>query len=239
MEKNMKEFKTIWKDLSKNKKIESVHFVDRAILIAMNSKSNMPREDIVHILLDKYFSPITNKTKLINGSYRYHSLAIDTGYFNKKCSNQKIGTVWRQWLKIDANILGIPYLEFFDNEEEIEHYVKLFNSIILDKINRKYVYYFTRQDIEPVHQSVQAAHVVFKLGSHLGENVNPDETFFQWVGVPDRGELQRILHNYKDLGAIGFYEPDMQNTLTSVAIPPLLWYKRGELVNHKLLSFNH
>jgi hypothetical protein len=27
--------------------------------------------------------------------------------------------------------------------------------------------------------------------------------------------------------------------LTAIALMPMLWYKRGELINHKLLTFEH
>lgn len=234
----MKDYKTIWKQLAKDKKLTSRHFIQRAILIAMNSKSNMPKEDLVHILLYKYFSPVTNKIKMKNGYEEYDVIKLSTHQGYSCIGATKFLNDWRIWFLPRAKILDVSYRDFFDTEEEMELFINLHNSINENKIDRSYVYYFTVQDISPEQQAVQAAHVMYKLGSILGKYANPDKTYFQWIGVPNVNALHKI---YNDNGGdvVAFYEPDMGMKMTSLALFPRLWFQRGGLVNYPLLKFNN
>lgn len=231
----MKDFKNIWKDKAKSKNLTKEDFISRAVLIAMASKSNMDKSDIIHILLHRYFSPITNSTKLNNGMVNYDGLNRAMRFY--RWLNPKPPFAEKQWPNF--TILGVPADQIFDTIEEFEDYLSYHKSIVVDRIDREYIYYFTRQDISAEQQGVQAGHVLFKLGTQLSGMVNPDNIYFQWIGVEDHGELYQISKKYKEMLPIAFYEPDMGNTMTSVALPPVLWYKRGDLINYKLLSHAH
>lgn len=218
----MKDFRKIWKQLAKENKLEPLHYMQRAVLIAVESKLNTPKEDIVLILLNKYFTPVTNANKLKNGATKYgQSIVKNYVYLTSE--------------KVD--ILDIKPKEFFDNEADMELYYQLANNINMNKIDRKYVYYFTIQDIlTPEQQGVQAGHALYALGSKLGPKAYPKETYFQWVGTKDSTELNTIAEKYKHLGPVMFHEPDVGHKLTSVAIPPVMWYRRGDLTDYQLLT---
>lgn len=224
----MKDFNTIWKTLAAEKKLYNIHFIQRAILKAMNSKSNFPKEDIIVALLQKHFTPITNKNKLANGSEAFSAI--------------KNAMYYLKWTK---HILGVKEEDFFDTEEEAKEYKRLLSSINMSKIGRKYVYYFTSQEgLTAEQQGVQAGHVLFSLGHSLAKKnvkVNPNETYFQWIGIKTDKELVAIKRDLMKEGKAvhSFYEPDLQNKLTSIALEPILWNKRGKLVEYPLLSHSH
>ena len=104
--------------------------------------------------------------------------------------------------------------------------------------NRKYVYYFTRQDITPVQQAIQAGHALFGLGTIVDKKIDPDQTYFQWIGVKDGDELLEVIkiHN-EDLACFYFQEPDLGNIITAVAFEPVLWNKRDKFMKYSLLNF--
>lgn len=222
----MKDFKAIWKTLADKKQLTSMHFVQRAILIAMAAKSNASKEDIVHSLLQKYFSPVTNKNKLANGSVKY------SGVRNLQ-----------YYLKYGTTVLNLPLDEVFETKEEIAEYKRLCAAINHNKLGRQYIYYFTTQEgLTAEQQGVQAGHVLFSLAYKLAnENIviNPNETYFQWIGVKTDRELREIQKKYAHLGVQSFYEPDLNNKLTSIALKPILWNKRGDLMEYPLLTHNH
>ena len=217
----MKDFRTMWKTLAKNNKLESYHYIQRAILIAMQSNRNMPKEEIITILLDKYFTPISNKNKLANGCKKYQAI---------KNASYLIGSK-------NSLILGIPQEYFFDSEEEQKQYLELVKAIRVDKIDRKYLYYFTAQDMSPEQQAVQAAHAILAIGARLGKTINPHETYFQWIGVKDTSNLSWYAEKYKHLKPEKFFEPDQMNRMTSFALHPIPWYSRGDLIDLPLLKF--
>lgn len=114
-----------------------------------------------------------------------------------------------------------------------------------------YCYFFTRQDISPEQQLVQTAHVALKLGVKAKENVvpnapcvphqkiiDPDETYFTCIGVRDLAALnavkeilQHFCYNYES-----FYEPDLNEELTSIALYPIKESDRGPLLAFNLLK---
>lgn len=220
----MKNFRTIWKALAANKQIEAHHYIQRAALIATSTKRNVPKEDIFLILLDKYFTPLTNKNKLANGCVKYDSIRKAKWFITLP----------------KRPILQENSYDFFDTEEEKRVYYDLLNNINVEKIDRKYIYYFTIQDIlTPEQQGVQAAHALFALGARLGKTgkvANAHETYFQWIGVRDSGTLYSIAKKYEHLDPEKFYEPDVGHKMTSIALPPIEWYKRGDLTEYALLT---
>lgn len=226
----MDNFEIYWKELAKNKKLTAKHFIQRAILIALRAKGNAPKEDIVHCLLQKYFSPITNNNKLENGRKPYDVISHELANIN-------FGIIYNK-----DTILNEPIGNIIDTVEEYEKYKELINSINLDKLGRKYVYYFTVQNgLTPEQQGVQSGHALFVLADKLNkEKIKFDakSTFFQWIGVSTENDLFKIINKHRKHKYCSFREPDMKNMLTSVAFYPILWNEREEFVemNYKLLT---
>ena len=221
----MKDFKkTVWKDLAKSKSIKNIHFVQRAILVAVRARSNSSKEEIAYALLQKYFTPITNTNKLNNGCTKFGNL---------------------KFLLVEAcyekTILGVDPTEIFDDVEEEKEYHALLKGIDTYKLKRrKYVYYFTIQDqLDTVHQGVQAAHAMFALGyelAKLGIDVNPYDTYFQWIGVKNQVELLNIINKHQNTKHVKFIEPDIGNVLTSAAFFPVYADKRRQFLDYQLLT---
>lgn len=221
----MKDFKAIWKQLAADKNITAQDFIQRAILTAVNSRSNVPKEEILHALIQKYFTPITNNTKLLNGMTKYQAIlaALQQLKYHKMILNKKDLT------------------EIFDTADEERLYDELLKKIDTKRLHRHYVYYFTIQDgLTPEQQGVQAGHALMALGHRLGtqkKNVNPNEIYFQWIGVPNTSDLIKIRQKHsKDLGSVIFQEPDHGNIVTALAFEPVLWNKRRNFMDYKLLT---
>lgn len=224
---NTELFYTQWKILANSRKLTAKHFCQRAIFIALSAKNNknIPRDDIALILLQKYFTPTTNANKLNNGETVYN----DIDAFRK---------IQKYAVYATKTILDLPEENFF-TPNEIYQYRELIKNINIDKLNRKYVYYFTTQDITPEQQGVQAGHALLKLGYVLGRNnkkLNPDKTFFQWIGVANEAELKKVMDTHNQLDYVIFRESDLNNQITSIAFHPILWNKRDEFQEYELLT---
>ena len=105
---------------------------------------------------------------------------------------------------------------------------------------KKYVYFFTRQDIFKEYQLVQTAHVALKLGSVLGNKIDPDNTYFTCVGVRNLDALMAVMKIVKRFGhkVETFYEPDLNNgEITAIALHPVDEDKRDILLAFNLLKF--
>ena len=119
-------------------------------------------------------------------------------------------------------------------------------------MDKRYAYFFTRQDISPEQQIVQTAHAALKLGYYAKHNevefeiqnpdktyvpVDPDSTYFTVVGVRNLEGLEaveQILHAFKFKYEV-FVEPDMNNEMTSIALYPVNEDDRGVLMAFNLL----
>ena len=110
---------------------------------------------------------------------------------------------------------------------------------------KRYAYFFTRQDVFKEYQLVQTAHVAYKLGSMLGDEADPDNTYFTCVGVRNADALvavQKILQKFGFKYEI-FNEPDMANEdyptgqFTAIAVHPVDEDKRDVLLAFNLLKF--
>ena len=105
---------------------------------------------------------------------------------------------------------------------------------------KRYVYFFTRQDLTPEQQLVQTAHAAFKLGSVMRSSAHPDETYFVCVGVRNLDGLKaiiKILTKFR-FGYERFVEPDLNGgELTAVAVHPVDEDKRDVLLSYNLLVF--
>lgn len=105
---------------------------------------------------------------------------------------------------------------------------------------KRYLYIFTRQDIFKEYQLVQSSHVAYKLGSILGQEADPDNTYFTCVGVRNAEALaavQKILQTFKIKYEL-FFEPDLNGgEMTAIAVHPIDEDKRDILLAFNLLKF--
>lgn len=210
---------TQWKLLANNKQLTATHFIDRAILKAMGAKNkkNAPLDDIIIAILQKSFSVMGEK------AIRYLN-------WYKSLYNNKYATT------NGTNILGIPCSSIL-TPEEYAQFISLASNLRIDKMHRKYVYYFTSQDgLTPEQQGVQAGHALFVLGTKLGPKFNASQTYFQWIGVKTSDDLKEIIRKHVNHRFVPFYEPDLGNRLTSVAFYPILWNMREEFLDYPLLT---
>lgn len=107
-------------------------------------------------------------------------------------------------------------------------------------VMKKYAYFFTRQDIYREYQLVQTAHVAYKLGSVLGNEANPDDTYFTCIGVRNLEALvavEKILYEF-GFKYEHFIEPDLNGgEMTAIAVHPVDADKRDILLAFNLLKF--
>jgi hypothetical protein len=107
-------------------------------------------------------------------------------------------------------------------------------------MTKRYVYFFTRQDIFKEYQLVQTAHVAMKLGTKLAKSEDPDNTYFTCVGVRNLEALEAV---EKILDQFGFFyeafiEPDLNGgEKTAIALYPVDEDKRDILLAFNLLKF--
>ena len=114
------------------------------------------------------------------------------------------------------------------------------NPCYKQTMTKRYAYFFTRQDLFRESQLVQTAHVAMKLGTKLGKNDDPDNTYFTCVGVRN---VDALIAVEKILSEFGykyetFCEPDLNDgELTAIAVHPVDEDKRDVLLAFNLLKF--
>jgi hypothetical protein len=105
---------------------------------------------------------------------------------------------------------------------------------------KRYLYTFTRQDIFKEYQLVQTSHVTYKLGAMLGQDADPDNTYFTCVGVRNLEALEaveKILKTFEFDYEV-FIEPDLNGgEKTSIAVYPIDEDMRDVLMAFNLLKF--
>ena len=107
-------------------------------------------------------------------------------------------------------------------------------------MTKQYAYFFTRQDIFKEYQLVQTAHVALKLGSVLGDKIDPDNTYFTCVGVRNLEALMAVEDILVKFGFKYemFLEPDLNGgEYTALAVHPVDEDKRDILLAFNLLKF--
>lgn len=107
---------------------------------------------------------------------------------------------------------------------------------------KQYSYFFTRQDIFKEYQLVQTAHVAFKLGCNAQKHgivIDPDNTYFTCIGVRNIDALfavEKILYKF-GFKCECFFEPDLNNEMTAIAVYPVSEDQRDVLLAFNLLKF--
>ncbi len=229
----MKNFDTYWKTLANSKKAKRNHVIQRAVLVAMASKSNVDKIDIVHSILLDAFTPITNKNKLANGRTRYDSI---DGYDGGGRGSAKFRNP-------SSKVLDVAYSEILETDAEIDEFNALLDAINVDSMDKYYTYVFVRQDITPEQVVVQAAHATMVAGAEAYKNrsiLPPTSTVnFVVVGVPTEAELWNTAKILKgeSISFETFRESDMNHQTTALATHPIRWDKRANLLDYPLLTF--
>lgn len=247
---NKEKFINIWKQRANSGQLTSTDFVMRAIFIAASAKATNKTE-IAQLLLQRYFTPITNKTKIENGAETLlpiKNIMCRHWYLDRQAKRNIVyGDVdtsnWKN-PEISLKILGQSASEFM-TEEEFQTFKEVWDSVDVTMIHRQYIHYFTVKkvgniNLTPEQMAVQSAHVTLKLGTTLPRNINPNTVYFQWHGVEDGSELRKILTKLSKTGHenyVMFRESDYRNSLTSVAFAPVLWNQQNGLGEYELMKF--
>lgn len=98
------------------------------------------------------------------------------------------------------------------------------------------VYIIVRQDLPPVHQSVQAAHAVAELCTQFDvQTWAKDHKTLVMLGVSSEEKLLDAFDKIKNLKKALFKEPDLNNQSTALAFvleEPESWVKKLKLVKY-------
>lgn len=227
------DYKQVWRDLHSAKQIRAHHIVQYFILKAIEKYKDDPAfirkaPSYVNHKLSKAFTPVTRQKKLDNGKTDFGQLKDALYWANPK-----------MYVRIleqkPEDLLSKEYLALYH-----EVHRQLTIEKFKEYYTREYVYIFVRQDISPEYQSVQAAHATLKAGWHF-RDFNMDEKrmnglYFTLVGVPNLDALCELKTQNKV--SIPFFEPDLNDQMTALVLPPVLARKRGKLLAHKLLVFS-
>lgn len=225
------DYKKVWKNLTSSKTVQSYHIIQLAILRAMDKYKDDPAIitkslSYVHHKMAKAFTPVRRRAKLENGRKEFDAVVNALGHIQ-----YGYGHLFFQDAK---NILDKKGLETY---RDISRHLTM-NGFV-EYYNREYVYIFVRQDISPEYQAVQSAHVTLKAGWHFRNFDMPEEKmnnlYFTLVGVANTDALHSIVKERKI--AIPFYEPDLNNQITAVVLPPVKAKDRGKLLSYKRLVF--
>lgn len=100
------------------------------------------------------------------------------------------------------------------------------------------IYVFLRKDLDPVQQTVQAAHVCLEVGRKF----KLEDPRFKIIifGIRSETKLQSIIHELQghNINHVIFTEPDLNDALTAIATEPLnadrgALFSRYRLLEHK------
>ena len=225
----MKDFKQFWKKLATLKINTARNAVELALLKAIKSK-NPNKKHVAGSILLKSFPPITSKIKLANGRKAYDTaeqVVFNLGWsFTKRGNN----VVFRDGIKI----LGVDPLEIFDYQEEVNIFYQLTKDITREYLRRNYIYIFVDTNLSYEQQVVQAAHVTLVLGHALKDMSHVHDLYYTVCGTTNMAEVikhvRSLGHKYEV-----FREPDIGNIITAIALHPIHWSKRGDLMDYELL----
>lgn len=83
----------------------------------------------------------------------------------------------------------------------------------------------TRKDLSPGYQAVQAAHAAIEFQHEhpeIAKQWNTESKYLVFLSVPNEQSLLKLLIKAQDcnLNYSAFYEPDIGNQLTAIAIEP-------------------
>ena len=88
---------------------------------------------------------------------------------------------------------------------------------------RTYLYVVTRRDMTPGYQGVQSIHAALEFAALYPDTFmywNLSSNYLCWLSVKDEAVLASYLRaaEAKGIKSVGFYEPDIGDQLTAIAI---------------------
>jgi hypothetical protein len=238
----MKPYTNAWKRVAQKSTLHD-NVVHAALKAFFSEPSNkVSKEEIFRGQVSKFFTPVTNNVKIVNGHWEFISLFQVFEYFRVNLR-----------VNIKFPFLGMKNEDFItevfdDSQENYHNFIKFFRENIsknmsrsdFDKFRKRYYcYIFVKQEgCEPIYQAVQAAHVAMVIGKNMDKDIIADEVVFQICKVKNTDEMDCVwmdllLHNYE---VEYFYEPDKDNYF-AMGILPVPSYKRQFLQNYELLTF--
>jgi hypothetical protein len=137
---------TTWKNLANLKQIQNYDVAAYCIAKAIFAKSNEKLE-VAKALLFRSFSPITKESKLNGGNKPFQSLLDALAWNNRSVIYNELDEV----SKLAFNEITRKLLK-----EEWQ--------------DKTYAYILVRQDLPPIQQVVQAAHVAMVLGQQVSKH---------------------------------------------------------------------
>ena len=234
----MKNYKELFRALAQDKNIYSSHIVALCAYKALNAKSNVDKLVIFKALLDKAFSPITNKNKLKNGKTPYWTLEVLL-YGNRIFSGPN-GNAEPSLSSIVNDIV--------ENDEEAKQFKDLFKSALYsiqgstDPFNTVYYsYVIVEPTISISQQLVQSVHAGIELGHLLArEKISVDNLHLVAVHRPDNmtiAEYNTFINNKLNIDSVTFVEPDLENMVTAIATFPIAKKAKGNFKGLQLIRY--
>jgi len=228
----MKDYKSYYRELARNNKNTLTHNIVLAAFKALNARSNSNKLDIFLALLARAFTPVTNSTKLANGSQPYHKVAALLSGGRWYYSNGDIA----------ATLMTVVQSEISDDAEIVKTYRELFKAAF-EKINgvsrlpeTHYSYVFVDPNLSASQRIVQTNHATIELGYELAkQNISVKELHLVLCPLDSSEELELVLETNK-IANIKFQEPDLGNQITAIATWPIARSQKGVLKKFPILT---
>lgn len=223
----MKNFNEIFRLKAQQNLNTSTDHVILCAYKALNSKTNSSRLDIFLSLLERSFTPISNKNKLNNGMTPYWALTVllagNRLYNNTDVPTPSLASILDEVAE-DPN----ERQNFFDIIREAYNHLSKSNTLP----TAYYSYIVVEPTLSKAQQIVQAAHAAIELGFVCSQKnipvdnlhlvlVHPWETGFitEYTGI----DLAMTCEFFDEFGVdyVEFREPDLDNIRTAIATLPV------------------
>lgn len=228
----MKTYTKFWKKLANEKALTREDHVMHCALKAFFAKdtNEISKEEIFARICAKAFTATSNQNKLTNGWSKYKAIQV---------------AIYTIRFKVTVQIFGLPYevslKEIFDGDAsqftKFNQFVKSLNT--RDIKVRHYTYIFVDQDnVEPIHQAVQAAHVAMVIGQKMDKRLDSANVYYQICKKPVDLSIEVLYKNLTEDGFVveRFFEPDVMRTI-AIGTHPVPEHKRKWLIGNELLTF--
>ena len=229
MEKSYIKF---WKQIANEKATTREDHVIYCALKAFFAKDTnvLSKKEIFERICAKAFTPCTNKVKLANGWGPFKAIELSLMIIKFTMNPTIFGFL------IDMAINKI-----FDGDKDTYEKFNIFvKSLSSNDIKRRhYTYIFVDQEnVEPIYQAVQAAHVAMVIGQKMASSLDSANIHYQICKKPVDLSIEVLYKNLTEDGFTveKFYEPDVKRTI-AIGTHPVPEHNRKWLIGHELLTF--
>lgn len=240
-----KAYTKFWKAIPE-KKITGHDIVLRCAIRAFFAadSNTVSKEEIFKSLIGGAFTPITNRVKLDNGMHPLDGLLSTLPVIPATIEHFKKYGHGLFYSTYDETVTEI----FSGSENDFKSFIAFVRDRVGDirksprqYIRRNYSYIFVDQnDVEPIYQAVQAAHVAMVIGQKMNSTVDAANVYFQVCKVPPNFKYIGLFaaELEKNFGAEveRFYEPDVDRVI-AIGTHPIPSHKRRKLRQFELLKF--